>query len=850
MTCASCTSAVESGLASTPGVLEAVVSLLPAGSAKITYDTALIGPRTLIDAISDLGFDAVLVDADGGAGLTQLHSLARIQEVAEWRAAFRASLCFAIPIFLLHMVFPMVPLIRPLVNARLAKGWYLGDILKCALATPAQFWVGQRFYRAAFKALKHRSANMDVLVVFGTSATYFYSIFSLLFAPFASYPDYRPKVFFETSAMLIAFVSGGRYLENIAKGKTSAALSKLMTLAPTKATIYTDAPACTTERVVPTELVQIDDVVKIVPGDKIPADGAVVRGESTVDESMVTGEALPVTKRLGDLVIGGTVNGQGTFDMRVTRAGRDATLSQIVRLVEDAQTSKAPIQAFADTVAGIFVPSVMLLALLTFAIWMVIAHSRSSLPFVFDEKGATPFRVCLQLCISVIVVACPCALGLSTPTAVMVGTGVGAQNGILIKGAGPLEASHRIKRVVFDKTGTLTRGKMSVVEAHWSTNEVDRRRAFLAVCATELRSEHPLARAVVAYVRSELGLGEHEALPAEEGLDVDNFVNEPGLGVRCDVAFAAGTAHVQIGSQAFVSPDAEASSFAASQASLGRTIVVAAVDGRFAVAFSIADRLKPEARQAIEALRLMGVRISMVTGDQEATARAVAADLSIPNEDIFAGVSPNGKRSLIERMQKEGGGQVAMIGDGVNDSPALAAADVGIALCSGTDIAIEAADIVLMRDDLLDVVAALDLARTIFRQIRLNFLCALRSPSSFGVRADARIGSTIYNLLGIPVAMGVLLPWGIMLPPMAAGAMMAFSSVSVVVSSLTLNWWQRPALARSIHDLSSPPSRLRAIIEDALARLPRRRERSLSTSKYMPVAEDEEAIPLRENLSL
>lgn len=544
--------------------------------------------------------------------------------------------------------------------------------------------------------------------------------------------------------MLLAFISFGRYLENLAKGRTSAALSKLLSLAPSTATIYTDAPACIQTKTVPTELVQVGDIVRIVPGDKIAADGVVVTGESSVDESMVTGEVVPVVKRVGEDVIGGTVNGSGSFDMRVTRAGRDTALSQIVRLVEDAQTSKAPIQAFADTVAGVFVPTVIALGLLTFVCWLAIAHFAlmRPLPAIFGQAQAGgEFMVCLKLCISVVVVACPCALGLATPTAVMVGTGVGAQHGILIKGAGPLEASHRVDRIILDKTGTLTVGKLSVVAAEWSGGQRDDK-IIAVIGATEARSEHPLARAVAAYA--------NEILGGPSDVAVSDFESVAGLGVRCKVDGREAT----IGNAAFlarshVGPSPAIDGFREAQERLGRTVIFVAIDGQLACALALADVVRPEARQAVEALRFMGVHVSMVTGDQMATAHAIASEVGIAPVDVFAAVSPSGKRAIVERLQREGKGRVAIVGDGVNDSPALAAADVGIALSSGADIAVEAADIVLMRSDLLDVVCALDLSRRIFRQIRLNYVWACA-----------------YNLIGVPLAMGVLLPWGIVLPPM------------------------------------------------------------------------------------
>lgn len=584
------------------------------------------------------------------------------------------------------MVCPMVPFLRYFVNCKIIRGTYLGDVLCLALTIPVQFGIGWRFIAAAWRAIKHRSATMDVLIVLGTSAAFTYSITAMILAPFSSDPDYHPKVFFETSTMLITFITFGRYLENLAKGKTSTALSQLMSLAPSQAIIYTDAPACTKEKKVPTELVQVGDTVKIVPGDKIPADGTVIRGESSVDESMVTGEVMPVSKTIGESVIGGTVNGSGTFDMNVTRAGKDTALAQIVHLVEEAQTSKAPIQAFADTVAGYFVPTVISLGVVTFVAWMIISHSASHLPHVFEEQGTSKLMVCLKLCISVVVVACPCALGLSTPTAVMVGTGVGAQNGILIKGAGPLEASHRVDRIILDKTGTITLGKLDVVGVKWADRtgledaqaELSGKQsmagwqedAILLFAAAETKSEHPLAKAVAKWGLRSLGL-----LEVPSSLEVVAFESVTGLGVRCNVSghfpslssssSATSTHTIEIGnasflSQSHVSLPPSHESFKHREESLGRTCILVAIDQSLACVVSLADTIKGEARQAIDALRWMGIEVAVVTGDQHATAVAIAADVGIAPEDVHAGVSPNGKRAIVERLQKEGH-RVAMV---------------------------------------------------------------------------------------------------------------------------------------------------------------------------------------------
>ncbi|KZT39392.1 copper P-type ATPase CtaA [Sistotremastrum suecicum HHB10207 ss-3] len=809
MTCDSCSSNIQTGLLSMPGIKSASVSEVT-GIGRFEFDRTMIGPREMVERIEDMGYNAVLSDHQDA---TQIQSLTRTKEIQEWRHKFITSVAFAVPVFIISMCMPMASITRPFVDFKLANGIYVGDTLCLFLTIPVQFWVGKRFYRNAYKSLKHGTATMDVLVVLGTTAAFVYSVFAMFFAFIGDEAEYHPTVFFDTSTMLITFVSLGRYLENLAKGKTSAALTDLMALAPSMATIYTDAPTCTQERRVPTELVQVGDTVKIVPGDKIPADGTVVKGTSSVDESAVTGEPIPVLKQQGDAVIGGTVNGLGTFDMVVTRAGKDTALAQIVKLVEEAQTSKAPIQAFADRVAGYFVPAVISLAAATFVAWMVVAHvlPDTALPAVFHHTGSSKLAVCLKLCISVVVVACPCALGLSTPTAIMVGSGVGAKNGILIKGGRALEASKNIKRIVLDKTGTVTDGKLKLVSVAWasthdsydpektprsegplalSTLSADgktTRAAVLAmVAAAEARSEHPLAKAIAVYGKETLlKLG-----PSVPEVTIDSFESVTGAGVKAHVTLpsngtigSASTSYeIYIGTSSFVSDrdlPPTLADFEDSHTSQARTVIFASISssGRRVpvLAMALADEPKKSSAAAIRALQAMGIDVHLMTGDSEATARAVAKQVGIHPDAVWPRMSPQGKAKVITEMIEKEGPVVAMVGDGINDSPALVASTVGIALSSGTSVAIEAADVVLMRSDLLDVVAALNLSRAIYKVIRRNLVWAC-----------------IYNVIGIPLAMGLFLPWGLHLHPMMAGAAMAFSSVSVVTSSLTLKWWRRP----------------------------------------------------------
>lgn len=690
MTCGSCTSTVEKGLSALPGVTSVSLSLTTE-TCKVAFEIGAIGPRQLVEAIEDMGFDAMLADAGDN---TQLRSLTRAKEIQEWRHRFFFALALAVPVFFITMVAHRISFLRPFLMYRLCQGIYLDQLLALALTTPAQLWLGNKFMVNAWKSVKHGGATMDVLITVGTGSAYVYSILSMFLGMFNADPDFRPFVFFDTSTMLIMFVSLGRWLENRAKGKTSAALTDLMALAPSMAVIYTDAE-CTQEKRVPTELVQVGDTVKLVPGDKIPADGTVVRGSSSIDESAVTGEPVPVLKQPGDAVIGGTVNGLGTFDMLVTRAGKDTALAQIVKLVEDAQTSKAPIQAFADRVAGVFVPVIIGLAVLTFFGWVVISHfvSDDELPMMFHRPGASKLATCLQMCISVVVVACPCALGLATPTAIMVGTGIGAKNGILIKGGAALEASRRIKRVVLDKTGTVTEGKMSVVGVVWAPSPsssyeeqeselmqgrldgtaadgTSRAELLALVAATEARSEHPLAKAVATHGKAALA-----QLPASSVPEVttESFESVTGAGVTAVLSFGGQKRKrtVRVGHARFVTQMSDGSvprvlaSFEERETTLGRTVIFVSIDHANSVlpvcAFSLSDAPKHSSAHAIRALKKMGVEVEMMTGDGERTALAVARQVGIETANVHATMSPQGKAAKITELIKKYGDGVAMV---------------------------------------------------------------------------------------------------------------------------------------------------------------------------------------------
>ncbi|EGE03031.1 copper-transporting ATPase [Trichophyton equinum CBS 127.97] len=736
---------LEDILLKTPGILSASVRLSNS-QASVSFNPSQVGIRAVAKMFEDAGYNALLTESDDNNA--QLESLAKTREIHEWRKAFLLSLSFAIPVMLISMIFPMYLHFLDFGSVELIPGLFLGDVACMFLTIPVQFGIGLRFYRAAFKSLRHRSPTMDVLIMLSTSLAFSFSILAMLVSVLLS-PHSKPSTVFETSTMLITFITLGRWLENRAKGHTSRALSRLMSLTPSMATIYddpvaaekaaeswkkscnsvsADKPEATSaaihsgQKIIPTELIQVGDIVCIRPGDKIAADGVVIRGEMYVDESMVTGEAIPIIKTSGHHVIAGTVNGTGWADFQVTRAGRDTQLSQIVKLVQEAQTNRAPIQRMADTVAGYFVPTIITLGFVTFIGWMILSHLLPHPPKIFLVEGSGgTLMVCLKICISVIVFACPCALGLSTPTAVMVGTGVGAEHGILVKGGAALEAATKIKHVIFDKTGTITMGKTSVAEAKmeptWSTNEWRRQLWWLIVGLTEMTSEHPIGKTIVSKAKSESGISDDGPL---DGAVVD-FEAMVGKGVSATVEPTSGPERQQYTSH------------------IGNAVF----------------------------MRSKGIKIPDSTDSDIKKRKSKSEALKTATK----------KQAIISKLQTPKY-PIAMVGDGINDSIPLATASVGIALSSGTEVAMEAADIVLMRpEDLLSVPASLCLSRSIFNRIKLNLLWAC-----------------IYNAIGIPFAMGLFLPFGgVSLHPMAAGAAMAASSVSVVVSSLLLKFWRRPS---------------------------------------------------------
>ena len=794
MTCSSCSSTVESALQRVPGVQSVSVNLL-SGSAEIFFESGKTGPRCLLQAVDDVGFEASLSEDEEDA-----NAIRREKESEHWWNLFLLSACFTIPLMFVSMIMPSIPGMRDLLSEQF-DGFPIQEIFKWTLATPVQFVIGWRFYVGAYKALKNKSANMDVLVALGTSASYFYSVISILHHHFAGHHasgEFEATDFFETSAMLITFILLGKYLECRAKGQTSEAITKLMQLAPTTATLLmTDEDGrVLSEEIIEAKLVQHGDLLKVLPGAKVPTDGEVMYGKSLVDESMITGESIPVQKVPGDQVIGGTLNNGSILHIRATRVGSDTALSQIVRLVERAQMSKAPIQAYADRVAGIFVPVVVTLAVLTWLVWYSLGVT-GCYPESWLPAGTDYFLFSLLFGIAVLVIACPCALGLATPTAVMVGTGIGATNGILIKGGEALEAAHKINHIIFDKTGTLTRGQPTVVNYLLLDPTVDLNLLLNLASAAEVGSEHPLAASLVSYARERLAEGTKldEAGPSPKASSpgsrhslhksssewiwpAEKMVTIPGQGISCTVTNGGKTYRVLLGNRRLMQSEGvlvndATERFMTQSEEQAMTCVLLAANGVLAGAFAISDPVKPEASVVVRELHRMGILCHMVTGDNWRTARAIANQLGIVH--VMAEVPPAGKADKVRSLQASGY-RVAMVGDGINDSPALASADLGIAIGAGTDIALEAADFVLMKSDLEDVLTAIDLSRTTFKRIKMNYMWAMG-----------------YNVLGIPIAAGILYPsFQFQLPPWVAGGAMAFSSVSVVGSSLLLKSYKKP----------------------------------------------------------
>ncbi|XP_043560874.1 copper-transporting ATPase 1-like isoform X1 [Chiloscyllium plagiosum] len=838
MTCASCVHNIESTLMKTKGILYTSVALAT-NKAHIRFDKECIGPRDVIKCIEDLGFEASLVKRDRSAS-----HLDHREEISRWRRSFFVSLFFCVPvmIMMIYMIVVDHAFYKSHQNSstpnelekhhasmflerQLLPGLSIMNLLSFILCVPVQFVGGWYFYIQAYKALKHKTANMDVLIVLATTIAFLYSCVILAIA-MAEKAKVNPITFFDTPPMLFVFIGLGRWLEHIAKSKTSEALAKLMSLQATEATIVkiNEDHSILSEAQIDVELVQRGDIVKVVPGGKFPVDGRVIEGHSLADESLITGEAMPVTKKLGSSVIAGSINQHGALLIEATHVGSETTLSQIVKLVEEAQTSKAPIQQFADKLSGYFVPFIVGVSVVTLIAWVIIGFFKFNLVEEYfsgyNKSLSQPeviVRFAFQASITVLCIACPCALGLATPTAVMVGTGVGAQNGILIKGGEPLEMAHKINTVVFDKTGTITHGTPRVMNLKIlsESNYISQTKLLAIVGTAETNSEHPLGVAVTKYCKQELGsdeLGSCSDFQAVAGCgimckvsNIESLLNKKNLEVEQNMMLIQinqkssddGSSHssikeaqsgrksqvfsVLIGNREWMKRNGlhisnDVDSCMIEHEGQGHTAVLVSVDGVLCGMLAIADTVKPEADLAVYTLNSMGLEVVLMTGDNSKTARAIAAQVGITK--VFAEVLPSHKVAKVEQLQKQGK-IVAMVGDGVNDSPALAMADIGIAIGTGTDVAIEAADVVLIRNDLLDVVASIHLSKKTVQRIRINFVFAL-----------------IYNIVGIPIAAGVFLPVGLILQPWMGSAAMAASSVSVVLSSLLLKLYKKPDSAR------------------------------------------------------
>jgi P-type Cu+ transporter len=752
MTCAACARAVERGLARTPGVRSAHVNFATK-TATVEYAAAADASERLVAAVRGAGYDARWpalepVDEDGARDPHAGHRHAEEAALARLLRRFVVGALFALPVIVIAMSHGRIPFLdRPWIH------W-----LELALTAPVVFWSGAPFHRSAWNALRHGNANMDTLVALGTGAAFAYSTAATIAPgwfvagggthPVAGHPPMVP-VYFEAAATIIVLVLLGKLLEARATRGTGEAIRRLVGLQPRIARVVRDG----IESDVPIARLRVGDVVLVRPGGRIPVDGTVESGHTAVDESMLTGESLPVDKDPGDGVFAATLNTTGALRVRATRVGADTALQQIVRLVQEAQGSRAPIARMADTVSGWFTPAVLLIALVAGVTWFVIAPPEARM------------HMALVTFVSVLIIACPCALGLATPTAIMVGTGRGAERGILIRSGAALENARRLTAIVLDKTGTITRGVPRLTDVQ-ARPGIDADAMLRLVAAAERLSEHPVAAALVEGARQR-GIG----LP--EPRDVEAIV---GHGIRARVE----ERDVLVGRRALLeSAGVDASTLdglASALAAQGRTPLFVAIEGRAAGVLGVADTVKPESREAIAGLRRMGLQVAMITGDHAATAGAVAREVGIDPSLVFAEVLPADKAAHVRRLQ-QAGHVVGMVGDGINDAPALAQADVGMAIGTGTDVAIEASDITLVRGDLRSVADALALSRATLRTIRQNLFWAFA-----------------YNTLGIPIAAGVLYPvTGWLLSPVIASAAMAFSSVSVVTNSLRLRSfrWER-----------------------------------------------------------
>ncbi|MBD3413014.1 MAG: heavy metal translocating P-type ATPase [Candidatus Aminicenantes bacterium] len=725
MSCAACASRVEKSISQLKGVDKASVNFANS-KASVEFNPSEIKVSRIKNAVEKAGYGVQEEPIKSREKQIQEQHLKKLSAL---KVRLTAGIFFAVLVFLgsSSQWFPWMP-------SFMKHPYFLW-----LMATPVQFWIGWPFYQGAWNALKHKTAEMNTLIAVGSSAAYLYSAAAILFPSFFASGGIKPHVYFDTSSMIIVIITLGRMLEARAKKRTSEAVRKLMDLKPQTARVIRKGKTVD----IPVDQVQVGDEIQIRPGERIPVDGTVIKGISSVDESMITGESMPVTKKKGNEVIGATMNKTGSFQFKATKVGKETALAQIIQMVEQAQGSKAPIQRLADKVAGYFVTIVLMIGMVTFAVWAV-----------FGPEPALTFAV-LNF-VAVMIIACPCAMGLATPTAIMVGTGKGAENGILIKGGETLETAYKVNTIVFDKTGTLTKGQPEVTDVV-PVNSFSEQKLLFYAASAELGSEHPLADALVRRAREmKISLRHPERFQAFEARGIEAIVDGN---------------QVVLGTRNFMEekkiPFQDLFKKAEALAGQGKTLVFASVEGTSAGLIGVADSLKSSALKSVKDLKHMGMEVVMLTGDNQRTAQTIAQKAGI--DQVIAEVMPGDKVKTVKDFQNRGK-IVAMVGDGINDAPALAQADIGIAIGSGTDVAKEASDITLIKGDLNDVVSAVRLSQKTIRTIKQNLFWAF-----------------FYNSVGIPVAAGVLYPFfGILLNPIIAAAAMAFSSVSVVTNSLRL----------------------------------------------------------------
>ncbi|GHF58078.1 Cu+-exporting ATPase [Deinococcus metalli] len=738
MTCANCVGRVERALKKVGGVVDASVNLATE-RATVRYLPTSVGPGQLKAAVVNAGYG--VLDTQAGQDRSDQEREAREREVRRLRQAVTFSAAFAVPLLLLAMV-PMLWMPAHMWLASVVNERTLNVIL-LALAAPVQFGPGRRFYRLGWASLKHRSPDMNSLVMIGTSAAFFYSVLVTV-AP-GIFPEGTAHVYYEASAVVITLILLGKYFEAIAKGRSSEAMKTLLNLQPKMARIVRGGQ----ELELPVDDVLIGDVISVRPGEKVPVDGEVTGGQSYVDESMITGEPVPVRKESGAAVVGGTINQNGAFEFRATKIGADTALAQIIRLVETAQGSKPPIQGLADMVVAVFVPVVLGMAALTFLLWLMLG-------------GQQALSFALVTTVAVLIIACPCAMGLATPTSVMVGTGKAAELGVLFRSGVALEGLQGVKVIALDKTGTLTRGRPELTDLI-PAGSFTRADVLALVAAAEAQSEHPIARAIVATAQAE-GV---TAAPA------DTFEAVPGYGLDAVIAGQ----RVQVGADRYMQrlgvDVSDLASHAARLGDEGKSPLYAAIGGQLAAIIAVADPIKDGSREAVQALHRQGLTVAMITGDNARTAHAIARQLGI--DEVLAEVLPSGKSDAVKTLQAQRHA-VAFVGDGINDAPALAQADVGLAIGTGTDVAVETADVILMAGDLRGVPNAIALSRATLRNVKLNLFWAFA-----------------YNIVLIPVAAGALYPaFGWLLSPVLAAAAMGFSSVFVLTNALRLRSFRAP----------------------------------------------------------